>query len=193
VLKEFVSAYNTLRTPLNQATAAAANSSSSSGALAGDAGARDMLNQLARLTTTPLATSGSIRTLSDMGISTNRDGTLKLDEARFDKAYAADPNGIAQLISPSVSSASTPGLAKIVTDVQTKLESDTGSLKSSKASYEKLAAQLTKQLEKLDTQMTDYEAQLNKTYTAMQTRLSSLKATNSYMTQQIAAWNNSDN
>jgi flagellar hook-associated protein 2 len=41
--------------------------------------------------------------------------------------------------------------------------------------------------------MSDYEAQLTKIYSAMETRLSALKATQSYLDQQVKVWTNSNN
>lgn len=192
LLSEFVSAYNTLKTALNSATAAGGEGKTA-GALAGDSGVRDMVNKLSRLTTTALATSGTYKTLSDIGVKTNQDGTLALDSTLFDKAYAADPTGIAQMIAPTTSTASTPGLAKIVSDLKASLEGTSSALTASKSKYDKLAAEYAAQMEKLDKQMDDYETQLSAVYSAMGTKLAALKATQSYLTNQIDAWNNSKN
>ena len=192
LVKEFVTAYNTLRTALNSATATGTDASTA-GVLSGDPAVRDMKTQLSRLTTTMLASSGPYRNLSDIGVSTNRDGTLKLDDARLTAALAADPAAVTQMINPAVSTAGNPGLAAVVKNVKDTLESTNGSLATAKAKYTKLATDLSKQLEKLNSDMTDYEAQLTTTYTKMQSRLSAFKATQSYLEQQVAAWNNSKN
>ncbi len=191
LLKDFVGAYNQLRSALNEATAAGTDTLSA-GALAGDAGVRDMMRKLASISTTALATGGQYSTLSDIGVSTNPDGTLKLDEARLDSAIAADPQWVAQMINPAVSTAATPGLAKIVSDVKDAIKADNGSLASSKSKYDKLAAEYAKQMEKLNQDMDNYEERLSSVYTAMETKLMALKATQSYLDQQIAIWNNKD-
>lgn len=41
--------------------------------------------------------------------------------------------------------------------------------------------------------MASYEAQLTSVYSKMETRLTALKATQSYLDQQIEIWNNSKN
>ena len=151
---------------------------------------KDMVNKLGKLTTTSLATTGAYRTLSDLGVKTNQDGTLALDSTRLDAAMLADPAGVAQMINPSVSNASTPGLAKIVSDLKTSVEASGGSLAGSKAKYDKLAAEYTKQMEKLDKDMDSYETQLSNVYSAMGTKLAALKATQTYLNNQIDAWNN---
>lgn len=192
LVKEFVQAYNSLRSALNGATAVGVDGKSA-GALAGDPGVRDMMNKLSRLTTTPLTTSGTYQTLGDIGVRTNQDGTLTLDETRFDQVSAADPQAIAQMINPAVSTATTPGLAKIVSDVKTQLEDTNGALASSKSKYDQLAKAYAKELEKLNEDMDSYEERLSTVYTAMNTKLLALKATQSYLDQQIAIWNQKDN
>jgi len=191
LMVEFVDAYNTLLKGLNTATATGADSSSS-GVLNGESAIRDMKRQLAQMTSTALASSGTYKTLSDIGVSTNRDGTLKLDTDVLDKAIAADPAVITQMLNPAVTSATTPGLSGMLDSVRDKIQQKDGALASAQAKYEDLAETLTKQLEKLDTQMTNYEAQLTSVYSKMETRLTALKATQSYLEQQIEIWNNSD-
>lgn len=192
LMVEFVDAYNTLMKALNTATATGAGASTA-GVLNGDAAIRDMKRQLSQMVSTPLATSGLYQTLASIGVSTNRDGTLKLDTAALDKAIAADPTAITQLLNPAVKSASQPGLAGLMDSVRDKIQQTDGPMAAAKSKYEKLGKALSEQLEKLNEQMTDYEAQLTKVYTAMQTRLSAMKATQSYLEQQVAMWTKSDN
>ncbi len=42
--------------------------------------------------------SGSVRILADLGITTNRDGTLSFDEDTFDDAISGDPDSVASLL-----------------------------------------------------------------------------------------------
>ena len=192
LLKEFVSAYNTLMTALNTATATGADSSSA-GVLNGVSGVRDMKRQLAAITSTPLGSTGTYKTLADIGVATNRDGTLSLDTDMLAKAMEADPEGVTNMVNPKVSTAANPGLASLMDSVRDSIEKDDGPLKLAQERYGALAEDFTEQLEKLDEQMADYEEHLTTIYAAMETRLSALKATQSYLEQQIKVWNNSDN
>lgn len=191
LLKEFVSAYNTLMKALNTATATGADSSSA-GVLNGVSAVRDMKRQLATLTSTEMSATGTYKTLADIGVTTNRDGTLALDADRLAAALESDPEGVTNMVNPKVSTTANPGLAKLMDTVRDNIEKEDGPLKLAQERYDTLAEELTEQLEKLDTQMTDYEAHLTKIYAAMETRLSALKATQSYLDQQIKVWNNSD-
>lgn len=191
LLKEFVDAYNTLMKALNTATATGADSSSS-GVLNGVAGVRDMKRQLSGITSTQLASTGTYKTLADIGISTNRDGTLKLDTTRLAAVMEADPEAITNMVNPKVSSTANPGLSALMDTVRDNIEKDDGPLKTAQKRYDSLAEEFTKQLEDLDEKMANYEEHLTKVYAAMETRLSALKATQSYLEQQIEVWNNSD-
>ncbi|KMS57118.1 MULTISPECIES: flagellar filament capping protein FliD [Sphingobium] len=191
LLKEFVDAYNTLMKALNTATATGADSSSA-GVLNGVAGVRDMKRQLAAITSTQLAATGTYKTLADIGVSTNRDGTLTLDTARLASAMEADPEGVTNMVNPKVSTTASPGLSALMDTVRDNIEQEDGPLKTAQARYDAQAEEFTKQLEDLDEKMTNYEEHLTKIYAAMETRLSALKATQSYLEQQIEVWNNSD-
>jgi flagellar hook-associated protein 2 len=190
LVKEYVSAYNSLKTALNEATASGANGSVA-GALANDTGVRDMARSLAALTSTKLASSGAYQTLSDIGVKTNRDGTLSLDTAKLDAALEADAEAVTQMLNPTVASADNPGIAGALKSVADYLNKTDGPLASSAASYAKLKENLQDQLDALDTKMSNYQEQLTKVYSAMQSKLSTLQGIQSYVKQQVEVWNNS--
>lgn len=187
---EFVQAYNNVKTALNDATK---SSTDTVGLLSSDPGVREMANRLAKLTSTKLASTGNYQTLSDLGVSTNRDGTLTLDTARLNKALQDDPAAITQMLNPTTSTAANPGLGGAMKSITDFLNATNGPLASSAAVYDKLKTSLATQLTKLDESMTKYSDQLTKTYSAMQTQLLALKSTQTYLTQQISVWTNSNN
>lgn len=189
LVEEFVSAYNSLKTALNNATAPA-SSGNGSGLLSGDGGVRTMVQRLSQLTSTPLAATGDYRRLTDLGIKTNRDGTLTLDTVRLEKALAADPAAVTQMLNPSTPDAANPGLGGALKSITDFLNGTNGPLASSAAVYDKLKESFMDRLAELDTRMDTYEAQLTKTFSAMQTRLLAFKATQSYLDQQIEIWKN---
>lgn len=192
LVQDFVSTYNTMKSALNTATAITTNTagtSTTSGTLAGDSGVRDMINRLSQLTSTQLASTGKYRTLADIGVKTNRDGTLAVDADRLAKVLADDPAGVTQMLNPTKSTDANPGIAGALAKVTTYLTADAGPLATSSSTYTKLKDKLQDQLDTLDTKMTTYEDQLTATYTAMQSQLTALKAQQTYLTQQIASWN----
>lgn len=190
LVNEFVSAYNTLRTALNNASMTGTDASKA-GVLASDSAIREMKNQLAKLTTTQLASSGNYKTLNDLGVKTNQDGTLSVDSTRLDAAIAADPGAVSRMLNPAVSTATDPGLAAAVKKVRDSLQDTNGSLNASKSKYAQLQKDLSAQLTKLDKDMSDYQDQLSTVYTKLATQLNAFKATQTYLKQQVDLWTNS--
>jgi len=95
--ESFVKAYNDVMRPINDfgnydvATKKA-------GALYGDPAVRALQSQLrATLNGVLSPSTREYRTLADVGITTQRDGTLALNSARFERAMASDPSAVAAL------------------------------------------------------------------------------------------------
>jgi len=190
LIQEIVTAYNNLKSALNTATQSDPTGGTV-GLLTADSGMREMARRLATFASTPLAASGTYRTLNDLGVSTNRDGTLSLDADRLARALADDPAGVTQMLNPTVQSADNPGVAGALKSITDYLSGTDGPLASSEATYTKMRDALQDQLDKLGDQRQAYSEQLTKTYSAMQSRLLQFKATQSYLEQQIAVWNKS--
>jgi flagellar hook-associated protein 2 len=70
----------------------------SSGPLAGNSGARALPGTVLSIFSGTVGT-GSTTALSQLGIQTNRDGTLSFDSATFTARMASDPSGVADLVS----------------------------------------------------------------------------------------------
>ncbi|MFN3944685.1 MAG: flagellar filament capping protein FliD [Allosphingosinicella sp.] len=103
---DFVEAFNELARMLASATSSGLGGGMA-GPLRGDLGIKDMQRQLAQLTSTVLASDGDgPRTLAEIGVRTNRDGTLSLDRAMLKTRLAADPEGVEALFNPSQRSSS---------------------------------------------------------------------------------------
>jgi len=104
-VNDFVSAYNSLLSELNTATAAA-TSSTDAGPLRGNAAIRALQSQLAKLTTTPLNASGKIRTLAELGVQTAQDGTLSVDASQLSTMLTSYPDDVEAMFMTSQSSSS---------------------------------------------------------------------------------------
>ena len=252
---DFVEAYNALKTQIDEATAA------SSGAFAGNSNIRAMRHQLSQLTSTVLNTSGGPSSLSEIGVSTNRDGSLTLDTAKLASRQASDPDGVEALFNPtqysssplikitSTLGAAKPGtytLANIVAQaggtsasgtmagvagvgagsrlyasvtstasglviepsgdvasatvtvdsglggalkaIRDTLRATGGLLDTVSTGLKSEKTRLADQRLKLETQQADYKTQLTKSFTSMDSRVAAYKATQSYLTQQVAIW-----
>jgi flagellar hook-associated protein 2 len=102
----FVKAYNDLSKTLEDLSAY--NADTRTGAvLNGDPAVRSLQSQLRSIFNQPLGGAGSnLRTLSDIGIAFQRDGTLLLDATKMNRVMAANPGRIAGLFAPLGSSSS---------------------------------------------------------------------------------------
>lgn len=188
LVSEFVDAYNQLRTALNDATASGA-SSDTAGPLAGDSGIREMIRSLGQMGATTLVDSGPYRALSDIGVKTNRDGTLAIDEDRLDAVLASDVDAVSNMLDPLVADESNPGIAGVLQAIRDRLQGDSGALESSQNRLDQIKENLADAWEKLDVDSERYEAQLQQSFSNMDRQLVLLQATQSYLTQQIAVWN----
>ncbi len=96
----FVKAYNDLNKTLEDLSAY--NADTKTGAvLNGDPAVRSLQNQLRAVFSQPLGGAGAdLRSLSDIGIAFQRDGTLSLDATKMNRVMAANPGRIAGLFAP---------------------------------------------------------------------------------------------
>jgi len=94
----FVKAYNDLNTMLHDLTRFDATGSSS-GALVGDSAARTIQSQLRNALSSALAggNSNTLRVLSQVGMSFQKDGSLTLDNGKLAQMLTTDPVGVARM------------------------------------------------------------------------------------------------
>ncbi|WP_207810128.1 flagellar filament capping protein FliD, partial [Pseudomonas sp. 78_B] len=96
-VKKFVDAYNTLMNFINTETKVTTVSESDApvtGALVGDSSVRSLVNMIRTELVAPQG-EGAIRALADLGVTTQRDGTLALDSDKLSDAIKADFTGVA--------------------------------------------------------------------------------------------------
>lgn len=97
---DFVATYNGVMGMIAELTAPGA--AGEGGPLRGDLGVREMQRQLRQLPSTALVGQGTgPKTLAEIGVRTNRDGTLSVDTSRLQKMLATDPQGVEALFNPS--------------------------------------------------------------------------------------------
>jgi flagellar hook-associated protein 2 len=183
-MSDLTSALNEIAGALNTATAAP------NGELRADSGARALktkLGQLAGTTVMPNAT-GAAKTLADLGLSTQRDGTFVLDSARLRETMAKDPDGVAAMF--------TSGLYGVYATVDklyrnTSSTSDPGSLGGSIARFDKQLTQATEDKSELADKQEALRATLTVRYAAADSRVAASQSTLTFLQNQIDAWNNS--
>lgn len=263
-VNDFVSAYNELGSMLDKYTTAGTNGGAA-GPLHNDLGIKAMRRQLASLPSTVLNSQGNIKTLAEIGVRTNRDGTLSLDQSVLLQAIAADPAGVEALFNPAqyssdpnleitspigrvkpgtynvtnvvpqsgstgasgkfdgaagtgmedyllapstsaavglvlhvkgaLSSATVtidPGLGGALQAIRDALKARSGPLTQSQDSLSSEAKRIADDRAKMEARSSVYHDRLLASFTGMDSRVSAFKATQSYLEQQIKAWNSSN-
>jgi flagellar hook-associated protein 2 len=120
-----------------------------------------------------------IGSLASMGITRNADGTLAISTSKMGDAIKADPSAVQDLF------AGPGGYATQLADVLGGFTDSDGVLAARSASISKQLADLSQQSGALDSRMAVYEAQLRQQYTALDTLMSSLNNTSSYLASSL--------
>jgi flagellar hook-associated protein 2 len=179
-VRGFVAAYNSLAgtfTSLGHYDA----TSKSAGPMQGDPLLTSIEGQIRHALYSIVNTgSSTYNSLASVGVTSNSDGTLSLDETKLSTALGTNLSAVGQLFSGA------SGVAKNL-DTQITASLDTsGSVTSRSQTLVKQEDDLTKQTDDLNTQMQALAASLTQQYSALNTLLSSLQTTSSYLTQAFA-------
>ena len=187
LVKEFVTAYNDLRRSLNNATAPGIEGDTA-GPLAGDRGAKEVIRQLSQLTSVQLTASGDFRTLADIGVRTERDGTLTIDEKRLDTAIALDSGAVKLMLEPAVKTETNIGLSGALDSISTRLQDKSGALALAQERLATIRKSINERREKINEDGDRLREQLQSTFAGLERQLSMLRATQSYVEQQFASF-----
>lgn len=191
LVTEFVTAYNELRSSLNAATKPGLEGGSG-GPLAGDRGAREVIRKLSQLTSTRLTDVGNFKTLADIGVRTETDGTLSVDKTRLDAAIALDPGAIKLMLEPAVSSDTAVGLSGALDAVASSLKAESGALTVAQKRLEAIRDSIAESREKINEDGERLREQLQTTFAGLERQLSILRSTQSYVEQQFASFNDNN-
>jgi flagellar hook-associated protein 2 len=180
----FISGFNNLQSSLNEAMRGG-SVLVVAGALTGDSAARAVQSEFRRLPLTELTTVGTYKSLSDIGIGVSRSGSLTLDAAKFDAAVTAAPAEVSALL------VSTTGLSSALTAMKDRLTVGSGVLATASSRYERLGTSIAKERVRMEDDNARLVDRLTKSFSGMDRRVAQLKAVQSYVEQQVAAWNSS--
>ena len=158
------------------------------GALRADPAATALQRALSRFTLTPLtnATDGSPRTLAEIGVATNRDGTLRVDTAVLTKALASYPATIEAMFAAGTA-ASGDGLSVALNAISATATGAAG-LGASETRYTKAKAALGNEQLRLTEQSTNVSTRMTQQFAASEARVAAYKAQQTFMENQIKMW-----
>ncbi|MDR3088273.1 MAG: flagellar filament capping protein FliD [Desulfobulbaceae bacterium] len=128
---------------------------------------------------------GSLKIMSQIGISTNREGGLTVDSAKLDSALNENFAGVAELLAGN---GSTDGVMKKFNSYLLKTTSVSSGMYAEKQTrYKDKVKLLDKQIEQKTTAIEKREAQLYARFSAMEQIIGNMNSTSSYIMQLSAS------
>lgn len=163
------------------------------GDLSRDPGARALSRNLSALGSTvilPNAPEGSPRTLAELGLAIERDGSFRFDSAKLTQALERDPAGVAAMFTTGINGvySTIDRLAR-----SSSSSSDPGSLAGSIVRYQSQSQQISSDLTKLAEQQETLRASMVARFAQADSRVAASKSTLSFLQSQIDAWNAQSN
>ncbi|WP_431469306.1 flagellar filament capping protein FliD [Sphingosinithalassobacter sp. LHW66-3] len=156
------------------------------GSLRSDMAARTLAQSLARLTLAPLvpgAGTDAPTTLAALGVATNRDGTLRIDADRLGAALTTHPEAVEAMFRAE------SGLPAALAAISTAAASTATGLGASEARYTEAAGNLEEDRSEALAAAEALRARMTQQFARMDSKVAAYKSTQSFLQQQIDAWN----
>ncbi|MFC5696472.1 flagellar filament capping protein FliD [Pseudomonas sp. GCM10022186] len=183
---KFVDAYNKVVTITNKLTSVTPSSSGDApitGGLVGDATVRNLLGGIRNTLAEPAepADQEGIRVLADLGISTQKDGTLKIDDTKLDKALKDNFDQVASFFTGD-----TGLMSRLDKRVDSFVQTG-GILQQRMDGLQSTLKSVDKQKEALEVRVAQVQERLYKQFNAMDSMVSQLTQTSDRLTQALAS------
>lgn len=180
----FVKNYNGLRTFMNDVTEFDSETGNAA-VLLGDATARNLSNKIrTQISDSVTGISGQYTTLVDLGITSNSDGTLKIDSSKLSAALSTSMDDVAELFS------SENGVATKLDNIVNEYTKSGGLLDRKTSGLSSTIDDINGDLEALQLSLSSLEERLLAQFSAMDALVAQLNSTSSFLTQQFEAIKN---
>jgi flagellar hook-associated protein 2 len=181
----FVTAYNAVVAQNSALTAYDAGNEAAS-ILTGDATVRSIQSKLAGLVNSSVSgVSGDISRLSQVGVSLQKDGTLKLDTSKLTAALNDSDKDVASLFTQTTSG--NKGIAVQFNDWLNQATGTGGILASRIDGLTDSIDGLDDRRDAINAKLVTIEARYRKQYSALDALISSMSSTSSFLEQQLAS------
>lgn len=177
-VSDFVSAYNDYASTVSTLDSYD-SSTGEAGVLLGDQTLGSLQSQISGVLGASVA-GNSIGTLASLGITRNSDGSMSLNTGTLDEALSANPSAVQGLFD------SASGIANQLSTLANNYNnSSTGIITQRITSLNSDLTTLSNEQTALNSRMSVYEQQLVQQYTNLDTMMTSLNNTSSYLTEEI--------
>jgi len=185
-IKNFIAGYNDV---ISFVTSQSTMGDTEGGILGGDSGLNAIKRHLQNMLTTLTDNSGSFKALSQLGLETQKDGTITLNEETLNNAIDTDLDSVVTLFSGK--DENTDGLAKTFEDYLKSLTSSTDGLLAGRSkSINSNIHRLDEQMKQTEIRLEKREKTLNNQFNAMEQLVSVMNAQSDYLNQQMSMLSN---
>ena len=165
-----------------------ANGNNQLGAFTGDIVPQMIRRSLATTIATP--GSGTLSTLAQIGITTQRDGTLSMDTAKFQQAITADPQAVSDLVAGT---SSHDGVADLLfAKLQTMTQAVTGTIAEREDGLTSQITSLDKQIDDTQNRLDQTKQMLEEKFQNLELVVSRIQTTGNALLAQLQALQNSN-
>lgn len=187
-IKDYVTKFNAYITTLAPLTSYDV-ATGTKGALFGDFTSRSIMNAVrGQLSATIASASGSYSALSQVGLTTQADGTIKLDETVFNSALASDRNSVKNLFLDRTTGDTTlGGFSSTLETVIDGFVSTTGRIADRESGLNVTLEEIAEDQTKLDNSMSALEARYRQQFTTMDILIAEMTSTQDYLKAQLDA------
>jgi len=178
IYDEFVNSYNALVSSID---------SLSEGDLRNDGTLRSIKSDLSQLFFEPVAVKDSEYSPFQLGLTFDRNGILSVDETTFlDITVDDTENFVAAITDP------TTGFSQRISDVLEKYTANDGLIAAKEDSFESRKDVLGNQTERMEYRLGQTEERLRRQFTILDTLMTRLQTTSSFLTDQLGSLNNNN-
>jgi flagellar hook-associated protein 2 len=178
-LGTFVEAYNAIAKSLQGELDIKADTDRGR-SLGGDATLRLLQGRLQSIMTTSLGGTGGLQALADLGLKSNRDGTITLDQVALDDALRRDGPGVDRLFAEG------GAISVAIEDLVEDYTGVDGIITQRKTSFGNETARLEDDKVVADRRLTLFREQLVRQFAAMENIVSSMNAMSTFLTNAFA-------
>ncbi|QPL45644.1 flagellar filament capping protein FliD [Halomonas sp. A40-4] len=182
---DFVEAFNDVKSTIGTAT----NFDSESGEaaeLVGDSTVRTIENRLRSVLTSGVA-GGELATLSQLGITLQRDGTLEMDDDVVSELSKNSPDALSDFFTGIEDNESSVGLASSLSTTLEQLMSKTGTLGNAISGAENRIDSLNDRYERMESTIERTISRYRAQFGQLDAMIAQMNSTSEYLTQQFDA------
>lgn len=181
-IQSFITAYNKVNS-LSRSLTSYDTTTKTGGVLNSDFTATSMQFGIRNALQTAVGGSGALQTLSDIGVTFAKDGSLSLDSTKLTKVLSDPSKDISSLF---VSGTGTTGLMSRFSTYLDNLNGTSGTITSRVSSLNNKIKLTNTDIDNMNTRLSQVEARYTAQFNALDTTMSQLNSTSSYLTTQLA-------